>query len=1193
MKSQIRVAILLLFLGLWQVANSQCIQPEFTLQANGCLNESIFIENTSSVGDFSYEWDFCSGDFQSSPTANVVLNDVNFFRARSIKMIEDNGNWYGFSISATSNILMRLDFGSNINSTPTLNNLGNVGSVIDLAWSIDIIEEDGLWKLFVANGGGKNILRYNFVNGIESVPVVQVLNTPVVFDVTGPNSLKIVKDGNNYFCFVSAGTSAANSKIVRLNFGTTLDNASPSTSQFTLASANIIRGMSFVKECDNWIGLALSQNTNSLYRIDFGSDLTSTPITSILDTSGLLNTPVNIEVRNENGNYYAFVQNARVEVANAALYKISFGQAISNTSITTEKLSFPELTGGGFAFDIVTNNSSWRAYTFNLGTNNLLRFDFTNNCDASLSVSSEVNPPLINYFNSGQRYITLKKTDNSDNTTYLVKPILVSSNQASDISFTSQNICANNDVNFTSENISGDITDYNWDFGDTNTSMAQDPIHQFAAAGDYEVKLQVTASNGCNNLARQTLTIYNEPVANFDLPSASPICTNQDYLFTNTTSFDAGSNPTWQWEVNGTPTSTTQDLTYEIPTATVQDIKLIASIPGCSSEVTKTINTVEDGPLADFSFVNDCEDKSITFTNTTVGTVTGYSWDFGDGNTSGLTNGANTFDDFGTYDVTLEATNAAGCINTSVQEITIYSKPQPDFSLDLPPFSCNGSPSQFNDLTPNPADSNLDSWAWSFGDTQSGISAVRNPQYIYEDAGQYNVNLDVTTNFGCTASVQKMVTIYQTPNVNFSFNAACVNQGTSFVPQSASGIDSWQWKIGTSTYNQQNPTHVFSSPATYNAQLTANGSNGCIGVASQMVNVPVPSVVDFSFENNCTNQDTQFTDLTSTGSDPVSSRLWQFGSLGSASGANPSFSFPTAGSYPTKLTVINQSGCSYSTTKIVNITQSPIATFTATPQTGTAPLTVQLNNTSPSSISQLWTANDPTNATSTAKTASFTFDKLGEYVVDLTIEDESGCTSVSSKIISVIIPTLDIELTQLSLMPSATGESNILLSLTNKSNFPVNNIKAIIDISGEALISETITATIQPNEVYSQILSTGIIGSRNGTSYLCVELVVDGDADIRNNKKCLNNDAATVVMAPYPNPGSENLNLEWISTAATSAEIHIFDPTGRKVYEDMFFDLDPGLNHATISLGQLNPGMYYVFFVSEGVRRSFPFVISR
>ncbi|MEQ9414137.1 MAG: PKD domain-containing protein, partial [Cyclobacteriaceae bacterium] len=956
---------------------------------------------------------------------------------------------------------------------------------------------------------------------------------------------------------------------------------------FPVPGGATLRGISIIKECDRWFGLVTSYGSSKVFWLDFDSGLNQTPQSGEITFFTSYNFPASVSLIEDGGEFYAFIQSAL-----GSLYRLSFGESIIDKNGSGVNLGNFGVTEN-FATEWVKEKSDWYGFSIDLGNRKLIRYTFPTTCDASMSTYEGADPPQINFLTAGTKNISLIAKTGSGNTKSMNKSITISALTAPDISFTSQNICANNDVNFTSENTSGDITGYNWDFDYTNTSMAQDPIHQFTAAGDYEVKLQVTASNGCNNLARETITIYNEPVADFDLPSASPICTNQDYLFTNTTSFDVGSNPSWQWEINGTPTSTVEDLTYEIPTATMQDIKLIATIPGCSSEVIKTINTVEDGPLADFSFVNDCEDKSITFTNTTVGTVTGYSWDFGDGNTSGLTNGTNTFDDFGTYDVTLEATNAAGCINTSVQEITIYSKPQPDFSLDLPPFSCNGSPSQFNDLTPNPADSNLDSWVWSFGDPQSGSSLDRNPQYIYGDAGQYNVNLDVTTNFGCTASVQKMVTISQTPDANFTFNAACINQATSFMPQSTTGIDSWQWKVGVSTYNQQNPTHVFSTPSNYNVQLTANGANGCIGVKSQTINVPVPSTVDFSFENNCTNQDTQFTDLTNVGSDPVSSRLWQFGSLGSASGATPSFSFPSAGAYPTKLTVTNQSGCSYSTTKIVNVTQSPIATFTASPQTGTPPLIVQLNNTSASSLSQLWTANDPSNSSSTEKTASFTFDKLGEYVVDLTIEDESGCTSVSSKIISVIIPTLDIELTQLSLMPSPTGESNILLSLTNKSNFPVNNIKAVIDISGEALISETITATIQPNEVYSQILSVGIIGSKSGANYLCVELVVDGDANTLNNKKCLNNDAATVVMAPYPNPGSDNLNLEWISTAATSAEIHIFDPTGRKVYENMFFDLDPGLNHATISVGLLNPGMYYVFFVSGDVRRSFPFVVRR
>jgi PKD repeat protein len=1160
---------------------SQC-PVDFNISSDACSQEFLLLDNLSTSAILN-SWDFCSGDLTNLPSAQPSFALPNSNGRPGIEFAKDGNTWFGFVTGTFSNTLYRLQFANGTNSLPTTTeNLGNLSGKLNNPGQIRIIWESNQWYGFIHNIASGELLQLNFGNSLSNSFTVSSIFSGVGYGNSGFALDKDPIDG--WVCVISTGLNQFN--IIRLGNTFTAPGPSDILTSSTVPNPNNLGDIDLINVCGLWYGFADNLGNGNIYRLNFGYNLFSIPTITQVTTLAAGN-PGRLRIAKEGEEFFVFVV-----ALDGTLTKLEFGADINSSPVIVAEGNVGNiLQANTYGLAIAKENSEWTILVVSQSDGQVYHVNYPNICSAMPKVSNQENPE-VKYTQPGNYKVSLESTYASGSSTK-TKSITVSSSVAPDITFTSQNICANNDVNFTSENISGDITDYNWDFDDTNTSTAQDPIHQFAAVGDYEVKLQVTASNGCNNLATETVTIYNEPIANFDLPSASPICTNQEYIFDNTTSFDVGSNPSWHWEVNGTPTSTVEDLTYQIPTATMQDIKLIATIPGCSSEVTKTINTVEAGPLADFSFVNDCEDKSITFTNTTVGTVNGYSWDFGDGNTSGLTEGTNTFDDFGTYDVTLEATNAAGCINTSVQEITIYSKPQPDFSLDLPPFSCNGSPSQFNDLTPNPADSNLDSWVWSFGDTQNGISIARNPQYIYADAGQYNVNLDVTTNFGCNASVQKMVTISQTPDANFSFNAACVNQATSFTPLSTAGIDSWQWKVGVSTYNQQNPTHVFSAPANYNVQLTAIGSNGCIGVVSQTINVPVPSVVDFGFENNCTGQDTRFTDLTNSGADPVSSRLWQFGSLGSASGATPSFSFSTAGSYPTKLTVTNQSGCSYSTTKIVNIAQSPVATFTATPQTGTAPLTVQLNNTSASSISQLWSANDPSNPTSTAKTTSFTFDKLGEYVVDLTIEDESGCTSVSSKIISVIIPILDIELTQLTLMPSATGESNILLSLINKSNFPVNNIKAIIDISGEALISETITATIQPNEVYSQILSAGIIGSRNGTSYLCVELVVDGDGDVRNNKKCLNNDVATVVMAPYPNPGSENVNLEWISTTATNAEIHIFDPTGRKVYENMFFDLDPGLHHATISVGLLNPGMYYVFFVSEGVRRSFPFVIRR
>ncbi len=1166
---------------------SQDSLADFFVSSTACLEESLDLKN-SSTNATTFSWDFCPDDFLTYKTTldlGVVSGLISGF---GYKLVESNGLWFGFVTSRDNNKLFRLDYGSDPTGFPTITDLGNPDGKLVFPEGIDLVEANGNWFGFIGSldfsSPTQGIIRLDFGNSLMNAPTASNLGN---FGYnTRFRDLKVIKQGVDLVLTLS--NYNANS-LIRVNFRDDFNNTISPSEIFDsgpLAGVSLPVGMDVVKKNSDWVMLVASLGNNKIIQINFGPDILSIPRVDGNYSFAGVSIPYKVKLSQVADEFFAIVGNE-----SAPIVIINFKDLDPvNAPIQLNHLGLPAL----LAIESTRYHGISIVGGVGLSDNLFREVIFESSCGANKNFSLDESPTGITYSQFGSKKIELVvKNESLQSSSIAYRLLTISALTAPDISFTSQNVCANNDVNFTSVNVSGDITDYNWDFDDTNTSMAQDPVHQFIAAGNYEVKLQVTASNGCNNLARKTVTIYNEPVASFDLPSTSPICTNQDYLFNNTSTFDPDSNPSWQWEINGSPTSLNQNLTYTIPTATIQSIKLIASIPGCSSEVTKTINTVEDGPLVDFSFSNDCEDKSIVFTNATVGTVTGYSWNFGDGNNSIQTNPSNSFVDFGNYDVKLVASNLAGCMNTVTKPIQIYSKPQPDFSLDLPPFSCNGSASQFNDLTPNPTDSNLDSWTWSFGDPSNGTSTTRNPQYVYADADQYEVNLDVTTNFGCTTSIQKTVTISPSPNADFTFNTACVNQSTLFTPLSTTGVDSWQWKIGTSTYNQQSPTHVFGSSSNYNVRLTATGSNGCVAVIDKMINVPIPGNVNFSSLNNCTNQNTLFTDLTVAGSDPITSRLWQFGSIGSASGATPSFTFPLPGSYPTQLTVTDASGCSYSISKIVNITESPAATFTATPQVGAPPLTVQLKNTTGNSVLQSWSVDGVGTLTSTEVAPSFVFDALGDYTVDLTVEDESGCISETSKIISVIIPELDIELTSLSLVPTSTGESNILLTLKNNSNFPVNNIKAVIDISGEALIDETIAATIQPNDVYSQILSTGIISSKNGGSYLCVELVVDGETDTENNKKCVNNEATAVVLAPYPNPGSSELHLEWISAITGNAEINIFDPTGRKVFGNTFSDLEVGLNRATISLTSFHPGIYYVFFVSGGIRKSFPFVVRK
>src|SRR5690606_32671595 len=113
-------------------------------------------------------------------------------------------------------------------------------------------------------------------------------------------------------------------------------------------------------------------------------------------------------------------------------------------------------------------------------------------------------------------------------------------------------------------------------------------------------------------------------------------------------------------------------------------------------------------------------------------------------------------------------------------------KPQADFLLALPPFSCSGSASQFTDVTPNPTDSNLDFWQWDFDDPESGQNSSndQNPQHIYENPGAYNVSLTVGTNFGCETTIQKPVTIAQSPTVTIINSPACQDVPIEFAADS-------------------------------------------------------------------------------------------------------------------------------------------------------------------------------------------------------------------------------------------------------------------------------------------------------------------------------------------------------------------------------------------------------------------------
>ncbi len=74
-----------------------------------------------------------------------------------------------------------------------------------------------------------------------------------------------------------------------------------------------------------------------------------------------------------------------------------------------------------------------------------------------------------------------------------------------------------------------------WDFGDGTTSTETNPVHLYAQAGTYTIKLSATDSLTCNPVADTSITIivHESPVASFTYSPTVPI-QNTPYQFTNT-----------------------------------------------------------------------------------------------------------------------------------------------------------------------------------------------------------------------------------------------------------------------------------------------------------------------------------------------------------------------------------------------------------------------------------------------------------------------------------------------------------------------------------------------------------------------------------------------------------------------------------------------------------------------------------
>lgn len=1179
-----RVVIFVLGIySLTNIAHAQCPATDFTLPASSCQNGTISASNMSSSGSSS--WDFCSGDLLNTPTAQVAFTVTGAVGRPGMEFVKDGNTWYEFVTGTFSNSLFRITYANGLNNTPSLiENLGDLAGKLNSPGQVRIIQDNNLWYGFVHNVTTGELIKIDFGDHVANSFTASILFSGIGTQNSG---FALGKDAvNGWICIISEGSNQF--RIIRLGNPIT----SPGGSDFILSSAapnsNNLGDVDLFYDCGNWYGFADNFANGLVYRLDFGSDLFSSPtITQIASLA-----PSNygrLRLAREGEEFFLFVTSL-----NGNHIKLEFGDDIQSNPTIVDEGSVGSVLPPGTPFygiAIVKENSVWTVQISDASNGKIYQVNYPNNCSSLPQTSIEVNP-MFTYSLFGTYMVSLETT-NASGSSVKTKIITVSNALAPDIDFTTQNSCAGSSINFSSVNTSGTIASYSWDFGDGNASSGANPSNIYTTGGNYLVSNTVMGTNGCQNFIQKTVPIYNQPVVDFTLPSPSVTCTNQNYTFTNTSTYDPGSNPAWKWSVDGSAESSGKDLIIPFTTTTTASIQLVATIPGCSPQKTQPFLVQQQGPIVDFTVGDGCQNNAVQFTNNSSGSISGYSWSFGDGNTSAATNPQNTYSLTGPYTISLTASSASGCNNTATKDIKIYSKPQTDFSIDLPPFSCSGSPSKFRDQTPGLSDSNLASWLWDFADPTSGqnSSVSENPTHTYATAGLYSVKLTATTNNNCSTTIQKSVIIGQSPVASFTNTPPCKDVVTKFSDTSGSSTG-WIWQIGGTFYNNvSNPQHIFTAAGNYTINFTVTSTNGCIASASKVITVPTPLSPDFSVQKNCTNQDTNFIDATLSTADPVTKRDWDFASLGTGTGSPAIFSFQTAGNYGVKLKVTAQSGCTYTIAKNVNIVSGPVASFTATPDSGVPPLTVQFTNTSSQATDYLWTFHNASDVTSTVTSPSFTFVDFGDHLVDLKASNTQGCSNTISKIIQAVLPVNDISIIAFGTTKNADGLLNAIATLKNNGNVELHGVSMIMDLSGRATVRDSIKASIPPNQLYNHLFNFSITDVTQ-LNYLCAEVEMVNDADLTNNRICTSLSTETFLFDPYPNPVSEELHIDFIADGDDLAALTVVDALGKRVLQTSF-QVSAGLNQFVLPVTNFGNGIYIVTIQTSSVKKMRQIAVSR
>ncbi len=218
-------------------------------------------------------------------------------------------------------------------------------------------------------------------------------------------------------------------------------------------------------------------------------------------------------------------------------------------------------------------------------------------------------------------------------------------------------------VNFTNSSTAG--TGYIWNFGDGTFSTDVSPSHVYTTPGLYDVTLVVTGPGGTDQLAMNGLIDVQMPVGPPTAAFTATPTSGTAPLTVNFTDQSTGSITTRTWVFGDGSTSNAVNPTHTYVNPGTYTVTLVAIGPGGNDSVVMpsliTV-TAPQPPVADFTATPTTGPlgTSFAFTDMSSGSITSWTWTFGDGTFSNVQNPSHVYTTPGLYSVSLSVAGPNG-----------------------------------------------------------------------------------------------------------------------------------------------------------------------------------------------------------------------------------------------------------------------------------------------------------------------------------------------------------------------------------------------------------------------------------------------------------------------------------------------------------------------------------------------------